>query len=193
MNEKPASVEEKIILATIECIEKYGMSGATNRRIAQVAGVNIAAINYYFRSKDVLIQRVMDITLKNAFDLGNIPPMPGALAQERCAAIFLEILKGGLQYPGITRAHFHNLLVEGQPDAVLQGHINRFVDELVKDLLERGATPAMGDLKLALMQIFSGVVLAILTPSLFEQQGILLRDEDASRAYVTRLVDKLLG
>ena len=69
MNDKPASVEGKIIQAAIECIEKYGISGATNRQIALEAGVNNAAINYYFRSKEVLIQRCMEITLKNAFDL----------------------------------------------------------------------------------------------------------------------------
>jgi TetR/AcrR family transcriptional regulator, regulator of cefoperazone and chloramphenicol sensitivity len=63
MNEKTGSVEQKIIDATIRCIEAYGISGANNRRIAEAAGVNIAAINYYFRSKELLIQRVMEITL----------------------------------------------------------------------------------------------------------------------------------
>ena len=54
MDEKTDSVEDRIILAAIECIEKYGISGATNRQIALIAGVNNAAINYYFRSKDEL-------------------------------------------------------------------------------------------------------------------------------------------
>lgn len=49
MNSEP--VEIKIIEAAIECIEQFGLKGATNRRIAEKAGVNLAAINYYFRSK----------------------------------------------------------------------------------------------------------------------------------------------
>src|SRR5512138_1248063 len=113
MNEVPSTPEQKILFTTIECIEKYGISGATNRRIAGAAGVNIAAINYYFRSKEALIQRVMEITLKNAFDLSDLPPMPGASARERCEEIFLKFLEGGLQYPNLTRAHFRSLLVEG--------------------------------------------------------------------------------
>ena len=44
------SMEEKIILATIECLEKYGFQGTTIRKIAEAAGSNSAAVNYYFRS-----------------------------------------------------------------------------------------------------------------------------------------------
>ena len=157
MDEKPAGVEDRIILAAIECIEKYGISGATNRRIALTAGVNNAAINYYFRSKEVLINRCMEITLKNAFDLSDMPPMPDASAQERCIAILMSIVEGGYQYPGITRAHFFNLLVEGKSDILLVEHINRFIDALAEDLQDRGCGLAQDELKLALTQIVSAV------------------------------------
>ncbi len=194
MNEKPTSVEGRIISATIDCIEKYGISGATNRQIAQMAEVNIAAINYYFRSKDVLIQRCMEITLKNAFDLSDIPPMPGVPAQERCIAILIDLIQGGYQYPGITRSHFYNLLAEGRSDLLLVEHVNRFITELVADLHDRGCALALDEMRLAIVQIVSAVFLAILAPDLFEtRQGINLRDPQACRAYVTRLVSKLLG
>jgi TetR/AcrR family transcriptional regulator, regulator of cefoperazone and chloramphenicol sensitivity len=193
MNEQPIGAEGKIITGTIECIEKYGISGATNRRIAEVAGVNIAAINYYFRSKEILIQRVMEITLKNAFDLSDFPPMPGASVQERCAAIFLEILQGGFQYPNLTRAHFYNLLAEGQPDATLQQYVNRFIDDLAKDLEDRGTKLPAKELKLALIEIFSCVLMAILAPSLFERQPGMDTHNPSSRAeFISRLVERLL-
>ena len=194
MDEKPTSVEEKIILAAIDCIEKYGISGATNRQIARMAGVNIAAINYYFRSKDVLIKRCMEITLKNAFDLSDFPPMPGIPAQERCIAILMDLIEGGFRYPGVSRAHFHNLLAEGQYDPLLVEHINRFIDELADDLRKRGCVLEINELKLALIQIMSAVLLAILAPDLFEgSQQINLHDPDTCRAYVTRLVSRLIA
>lgn len=192
MSETQPSVEEKIIETTIECIEKYGISGATNRRIAEEAKVNIAAINYYFRSKDVLIQKVMEITLNNAFDLSNVPAMPGATAQERCTAIFSDILEGGIQYPNITRAHFHSLLVEGQQDARLRTHIERFLEEQAKDLRARGLALSQEETKLALMQIFSTVMIATLSPALVEFSGISLGTPDKRYVYVERLVQKLL-
>ena len=193
MNEKPTSVEDRIIAATIDCIDKYGISGATNRQIAGMAGVNIAAINYYFRSKDNLIQRCMEITLKNAFDLSDFPPMPGASAHERCLAVLIDLIQGGYQYPGLTRSHFYNLLAEGRLDPLMVEHVNRFVDELVADLQDRGCALELDDLKVALVQIMSAVFMAILAPDLFEgRQGINLHNPDSCGAYVTRLVNRLL-
>ena len=193
MNEKTSSVEEKIIFATIDCIEKYGISGATNRQIVQAAGVNLAAINYYFHSKDNLIQECMKITLRNAFDLSDIPSMQGSSAQERCIVILMHLFQGGFLYQNLTRAHFHNLLVEGRPDLLLEEHINLFIDRLAKDLIERGCTLEMDDLKLSLIQIVSAVFFAILAPTLFEQRHeISLHNPDTCLAYVTRLVKKLL-
>jgi AcrR family transcriptional regulator len=192
MDEKPASVEEKIISVTIECIEKYGISGATNRRIAELAGVNLAAINYYFRSKDALLQRVMEITLKNAFDLSEMDPMPGASVPERASAIFTELLQGGYHFPGITRAHFYNLLAEGEYDAPLVERVNRFITDLAADLRARGCALPPAQLTLALTQIFSAVMLPALAPRLFEQ-CCDLPDPAASQAYVRRLVERLLS
>jgi AcrR family transcriptional regulator len=194
MSEKASSVEDKIIQATIECIETYGISGTTNRQIAQVAGVNNAAINYYFRSKDVLMLRCMEITLKNAFDLREMPPMAGAVPQERCIAILVDLMQGGYQYPGITRAHFFNLFTQGQYDALLMEWINRFVDDLASDLQSRGCMLEQNELKLGLVQILSAVILAILAPKLFERQhGVDLLDAGSREAYVTRLVTRLLA
>ncbi|RPJ36899.1 MAG: TetR/AcrR family transcriptional regulator [Chloroflexi bacterium] len=193
MNDQPMSVEEKIIRATIGCIEKYGISGATNRQIAQAAGVNLAAINYYFRSKELLIQRVMEITLTNAFDLSDLPSMPGANAQERCIAIMMHLIEGGYTYPGLTRAHFYSLLAEGRYDPLLEKHVHRFIEELSQDLQARGSVLEQDELKLALTQIVSAVIMAILAPALFAQnESLNLQNPDTRLVYVTRLVGKLL-
>lgn len=194
MNEKQTGIEFKIILAAIECIEKYGISGATNRQIARVAGVNNAAINYYFRSKEVLIQRCMEITLKNTFDLNGMPLMSAASAEERCVAVLMNLMTGGYQRPGTMHAHFFNLLVQGQPDILLAEYINRFINDLAEDLQERGCALAQNELKVSLTQMVSAVILAVLAPTLFEQhQGFNLQNPNTCRAYVTRLVKKLLA
>jgi AcrR family transcriptional regulator len=194
MSEQPASVEDKIIEATIECIEQYGIAGATNRRIAERARVNVAAINYYFRSKDVLIHRCLEITLRNAFDLSDVPPMPEATAQERCIEILMGLIEGGDRYPGLSRAHFYNLVAEGPYDALLAEHLNRFIADLASDLYMRDGALPQNELKLALIQMLSVVILAILAPTLYTQQhGVNLSDLDTRLAYVTRLVTRLLA
>jgi DNA-binding transcriptional regulator YbjK len=193
MTQTPANVEEKIVFAAIDCIEKYGLDGATNRKIAAAAGVNSAAINYYFRSKDILIKRCMDTTLENAFGWNDIPDMPGLNAKERCTAIFLDLTAGGMNYPGITRAHFHSLIVDGEYDQLLQEKMSSFIEHMVIDLAERSSTLDTDELRLAVMQITYSVTMMILAPKIFERRfGVDMHDPQMREKFVTRLVDRLL-
>jgi AcrR family transcriptional regulator len=186
-------IEEKIISATIECIEQYGIKGTTNRRIAIEAGVNNAAVNYYFRSKENLINRCMEVTLNNAFDWKDIEKLPGRTAKERCKAIFVGILEGGLNYPGITRAHFYDLIVEGNYKSLVVGKLNEFMENLVKDMKVKGSSLSEEELYLACVQITSAVMMLIITPKLFEKKfGQDLQDPEMAVMYVNRLVDRLL-
>lgn len=187
-------VEEKIITATVECIEKYGIKGTTIRKIAAEAGVNSAAINYYFRSKDVLIERCMKQTLHNAFDWEDVEKLPGSTASERCKAVFYGILEGGLNYPGITRAHFYDLLVEGNYLSPMSQMMNDFVGKLVADLKARGAALPEDELYLACVQITHAVMMFVLMPGVFkERYGLNLADPQTRIRYLDRLVDRLLG
>ncbi|NMB53440.1 MAG: TetR family transcriptional regulator [Leptolinea sp.] len=187
-------VEEKIITATVECIEKYGIKGTTIRQIAEVAGVNSAAINYYFRSKDILIERCMKQTLHNAFDWEDIEKLPGSTASERCKHVFYGIMEGGINYPGITRAHFYDLLVDGNYLSPMSGAINQFLDNLVKDLKSRGATLPEDELYIVCIQITNAVMMLVLMPGLFEKRyGVDLLDREQRQEYVDQMVDRLLS
>jgi AcrR family transcriptional regulator len=186
-------IEQKIIDATIECIEKYGIKGTTNRQIAIEAGVNSAAVNYYFRSKENLINRCMQTTLANAFDWEDIEKLPGETAKQRCKAIFTEILKGGLNYPGVARAHFYDLVVEANYQSQVVPVINEFLGKLVADLKLRGSSLPEAELYLACTQISSAVMMLILTPRLFDDKfGVNLQDAHTASEYVDRLVERLL-
>jgi AcrR family transcriptional regulator len=193
MDTSPTAVEMTIINATIECIEKYGIQGTTNRKIAEMAGVNNAAINYYFRSKDALIRRCMQITLENAFDFKDFENLPGDTAQQRCAAIFDDLVTGGLNYPGLTRSHFYELLTEGKYDSIAVEKLNEFVGDLARDLEGRGVDLDAQELQLACVQITMAVMMAILAPRLFAAKfGIDMSDEKTRRRFIQRLVERLL-
>lgn len=187
------SVEQKIIQAAIECIEKYGLTGVTNRRIAQVAGVNSAAINYYFRSQENLIKKVMELTVNTVFNWERIEALPGATAKARCTAIFENLLKGGYDYPGIMRAHFYELVTEGSYDSLVAQRYSDFMAKLCEDLWQRGVELSRLELQLACTQIASACFMVILAPKLNAQSfEIDLRDEQTRHRFVSRLVEKLL-
>jgi len=192
MEANSLSVEDRIVQAAIECIERYGIQGATNRKIAALAGVNNAAINYYFRSKEVLVERCMRVTLDNAFDWEDIANLPGRTARERCAAIFNDLIQGGINYPGLTRSHFFDLISHGNYQSLAVEKLNEFVENLAKDLDQKGAGLEANELRLACVQITSAAMMVILAPQLFVPFGFDLRDPATRHSFVNRLVDRLL-
>ena len=194
MDQTSSGMELKIVEAAFACVEKYGISGTTNRRIAEIAGVNSAAINYYFRSKEVLIDRVMKITLDNAFDWKDVEVLPGGNAIERCVTVFEHIIEGACNFPGITRAHFYDLLIEGKEDSPAVERLNQFLIHLSDDLKEKGSPLSTRELRLATFQIASGCLMMSIAPRAFRKGvGIDMNDPKARHEFVFRLVTKLLA
>jgi len=58
-----ASTEEKIKIAARTIFQKKGYAAARTRDIAEEAGINLALLNYYFRSKEKLFEIIMFETL----------------------------------------------------------------------------------------------------------------------------------
>ena len=57
--EEPSSTEEKIREAAKKVFLQKGYAGTRTRDIAEEAGINLALLNYYFRSKQKLFEVVM--------------------------------------------------------------------------------------------------------------------------------------
>lgn len=53
------STEQKILLAARKVFTAKGYAATRTRDIAEEAGINLALLNYYFRSKDKLFEEVM--------------------------------------------------------------------------------------------------------------------------------------
>ena len=71
--DKEQSTEEKIIIAARKLFTQKGFSATRTRDIADEAGINLALLNYYFRSKQNLFQ----IIIEEKFDVlfGMISPI----------------------------------------------------------------------------------------------------------------------
>lgn len=188
------SMETRIINAAIDCIEEHGMEGATTRVIAEKAGVNSAAINYYFRSKDRLMEQVIATALKNAFDWEDFKSSEDMNAPERIVDILDQLTEGALKYQRIVRALFYETYARGNYDTAPIVSMRAFFTELIDDLLERDPSLERDSLRNAMVQILSAVLLpGMLLPGLLEGIGTLdLADKDDRRAYIQQVVSKLL-
>lgn len=66
--EKPdLTTEEKIKKAALKLFTKKGFSATRTRDISEEAGINLALLNYYYRSKEKLFELVMTEILQNFF------------------------------------------------------------------------------------------------------------------------------
>ncbi|MDR2948939.1 MAG: TetR/AcrR family transcriptional regulator [Dysgonomonas sp.] len=65
--EKDISTEEKIKEAARKVFQEKGYGQARTRDIADAAGINLALLNYYFRSKEKLFDIIMEESLTEIF------------------------------------------------------------------------------------------------------------------------------
>jgi AcrR family transcriptional regulator len=96
--------ERRILVATLDCIAEQGLEGATVRVIAAKAGLNAAAVNYYYRTKE----RLVEAALRSAWthvseDIDRI----AATAKDGREGFEMTVsylIEGAYKYPAIIRA-----------------------------------------------------------------------------------------
>ncbi|MCP3063961.1 TetR family transcriptional regulator [Myxococcus sp. K38C18041901] len=196
MGTKEQDARERILRATIICIERDGLDATGIREIAREAQVNSAAISYYFRSKEKLITQALDSTLDQAFthvllDFDKL--LDEGLAVREAFETLLEDVVGNVgRYPRIAHAHLHDALVHQRYDGPAVQRLNTFLEALSRKLAP--ATPHLKEARrrLALTQVWSSILLVSMLPRVFDQVLLLdFRTLDTRRAWVkqyTRLL-----
>ena len=96
------SIEEKILDRTLYLIGKMGTLSVPIRAIAKEAEVNVASINYYFRSKEELINKTKEFYIENVES--TIKPLddPSLSDMEKLKAFSEHVMDYCIRFPGIT-------------------------------------------------------------------------------------------
>ena len=189
------SQENKILDAAIQCIETVGLQAVTIRKIAEIAGVNSAAINYYFRSKDALMERVLAHSTEAAFgDWERIITDAATPPAQRLRSILLEAIEGAQKFPNLVRAHLHGPMTEGNYDTVFARRYRAFMimarDALAREFPARKAA----DLELRLVSLFSAAFGMALLRGLFgELEGAALDKPESRERYLDLLLTQFQG
>ncbi|MCF7869343.1 MAG: TetR/AcrR family transcriptional regulator [Candidatus Cloacimonetes bacterium] len=161
-------IKQKIVITAIECIESEGFQNVTIRKIAARAGVNVAAVNYHFGSKEQLLQIVMQASLQESF-VNNINDYSELWKTETRKALKLfltETLKGAINYPNLTKAHFSSVFnynnYETDSMKMFTDFMHRFY-KLIQDILKQNGEQG----KIAAAQLFSTILIAGMMPELY--------------------------
>lgn len=172
---------QKVLQAAIDCIEEYGVQKTTIRAIASKAGLNSAAINYYFENKDELIRQALDQTLKNAFDVSHINFREDDSPARLLERLFEHWLEGNRRYPGIIRAYFYEPFVNQYYNDAGMVKLKAFVQE-VENLMVRHGMEQSPENSMKLRWVFSAFFNNILLPGLLGED--IVADVDAGKRFL---------
>ena len=111
-DQEASSTEEKIIAAARVVFTQKGYSATRTRDIAAEAGLNLALLNYYFRSKEKLFGIIMEEKILQ--NNSNIIPLindPGTTLQqkgERIASEYTDLLSANADLPFFILSEIKN-------------------------------------------------------------------------------------
>lgn len=168
----PTDTRSRILLATIESLERYGVTGATVRRITEAAGVNVAAINYHFGSKEALLESALDQTLREAFPQ-NMSELRQHIADSNgdvaagTRAFFTHYLVNAFSYPRISVAHLRNALLDQDYSGPAVQAARDFVDGFYKVVSPAMLQRTEGERRMAVRQVWAAVFALAMLPQLF--------------------------
>ena len=191
MSDEKVPVRQKIILAAIECVEKEGIQDVTTRSIAKQAGVNSAAINYYFRTKEHLLEEVLTATAEHfLMDVEETLSNENLDLRGSLREFLLYLIEGGLRWPRITKAHLYETFTHDKYDSVFVQKLNRILTDLLTKLKKHSPRKTEQKLKLDVVQIMSSIMFPVLLPDLFRNLvGASFREEKLRKAYVEHLLE----
>jgi TetR/AcrR family transcriptional regulator, regulator of cefoperazone and chloramphenicol sensitivity len=195
MSEDDLSTRSRLLDAAVKLLLTTPPRELTTRKIATEAGVNVAAINYHFRSKDELIDRAMEAATATAFERG-VSVLLGdrGTPAERLRDFLVGYASGLVKFPSLTRAAFLGLFQREDNRTFYGGYLREMLDKVAQVITEvRGRNDPPASVARALM-VISCVMLPFLVPDTAREAGAVdYSDETARRRYIETALAMLVG
>lgn len=189
------TTKEKIIQVAMDMIAEEGFQNITIRKMAAQAGVNVAAVNYHFGSKDVLINEALRHVmnqLKNTFEYLKT----GNEDEETKLFTFIKNYTDIMfEYPDIIK----NMISRAIHDKPFDGHeeylafIQREGFELIKKTIGQ-KRPELDDyiLSLKTLNLISGLSFPLLMGEHIKPiMGMDLYNEEIRQMYTKLLLENV--
>jgi AcrR family transcriptional regulator len=184
-----------ILDAVVTCIEKYGIDKLTTRKIAEEAGTNIASINYYFRSKDALVEEALSMTLNHMLeDVSAAVAKQEQAFPETLQEVLFYMIDGNLRYPGITTAQLYEAVLGRNPNSPGVQAINQLFEGLAKRAAQAYPQRDPQEIRFLISQILAATMFMMLSPDFYASMDSLrVTDQDGchslARRYTQMFVD----
>jgi AcrR family transcriptional regulator len=183
---KDITTRNKIVIATINCIEIYGIEGCTIRYIAKEAEVNLSSVHYYFESKDELVATSLNQSISHSFeDIDQILVESGTNYKAALTRVLVYLFDGAIQYPGITRAGLQSLLMHGETDGLFTIKLNGFLGKISKEISMQ-YNMDLNSVRLKLISIFSTILFLGVSKEAYKDFSTLSFQDKENRALIVK-------
>lgn len=187
------TTKERILETMLILIGEDGLQKITVRHLAEKAGVNVAAINYHFGSKEKLVETALAFfgtKLESTFLMLESADMDDKEKIKGAVKNFFTLLAA---YPGFIKSLLFYSMKKKNLKTLPYTQVKRGQELLIKVLKRIYNTSSEEEVRIKLFQLISALVL----PSLLEDFTVPLYDIDLStgetrEAYVDLLLETYL-
>lgn len=185
--------QDKIISTAIDMIGRQINLDFTIRSIAEKANVNLASVNYYFRSKDNLINEVEKHFVRESRRIYEEITGLGMEPREKIRLWAAKTMDQIMEYPGIIYLIVTKLLNDRNENTGVVGLMDTLEQSLIPIIKESMGIQDNITASIKLMHLFSGVV----APVLFyygagRSFNIDMRNSNDRSRYIDALIDSVL-
>lgn len=132
MNYDEKDTKKRVLMAAAEVFGKNGYRAATVRQICSAAGTSVAAVNYYYSSKEQLYLAVLENIMSVAFE--KFPPDMGLgenpRPEEKLYAFIKATMLRIIGDDGLFKGKVHGRLIAleiSNPSPLLEGIVDKYI------------------------------------------------------------------
>ncbi|QXV63775.1 TetR/AcrR family transcriptional regulator [Mucilaginibacter sp. 21P] len=179
--------KEKIIQVTKDMLMRLPMADVTVREIAKAAGVNIAAIHYYFSTKEILYNAAIEKIMTRNIDYWLMAhPMDKLSGINPLIDLVVFLHEGCIRYPEFARTRVWNTLGSDQANDTNQKVFLTMLETAEKLNLEKDTDR----LKLKVSLLYASLAsISASSADLNAFNGLQLNNEASLRSYVKEIVE----
>ncbi|HYE09171.1 MAG TPA: TetR/AcrR family transcriptional regulator [Patescibacteria group bacterium] len=193
--EDAASTRDKILHATLKIIGKEGFQSITIKKIADLAEVNIAAVNYHFGSKTNVIHEAIKVLNGKRMRCFEVLERKDIPAVERLRKFLFHYMESALEYPDIFRSVIYSAInncLDSSDNIVLLREES--LEKIKSTIQEAGLDIDNEVLMMKLVQIIGCTQLPILLGGHMKNlSGIDFNENEIINKYVEIMLKSLLS
>jgi AcrR family transcriptional regulator len=188
------STEEKIVSAARKLFTQKGYEGTKTRDIAKEAGINLALLNYYFRSKEKLFEMIMEENMGQFMDvISTIVSNEETSIDEKIEALVNNYITMLSKFPDMPLFVMNHVKGDSKRMQMRQRFIGSYFMQQIQEAMKQGKIVPMNPINLMLNIVGLTIFPFIGKPMFQNSHGMTAEQFNALMEERRKLIPKWIG